>query len=122
MTETFRKNNLNILSILVALSLFTCPLLFSSEITNSARELSLKDSISISFLNNKTIQIQEESLDIAKAGILGAKGAFWPKLSATYGYTLNGASFDLRQIAIIGGSKKDPGVFTGYTKDRKSVV
>ena len=120
MTEIFRKNSLKILSIIASLSLFFTPLLFSTEISNSARELSLKDSINISFLNNKTIQIQEEGLDIAKAGILGAKSAFWPKLSATYGYTLNGADLDFRQLALQGGgSKKDPGIFTGYLNDNR---
>jgi len=86
---------------------------------NTGRELSLKDAITIAFLTNKAIQIQAEEIDIAKAGILGAKSAFWPKLSANYGYTDNGAAFDLRKLAIQGGSKKDTGIFTGYTNDNK---
>ena len=84
----------------------------------SARELSLKESIDIAFLNNKAIQIQEEELDVSRAGILGAKSAFWPKLSAKYGYTDNGASFTVNQ-AVAQNSKKDIGTFTGYTNDNR---
>ncbi len=90
----------------------------SAEIADSARELSLKDSIGIAFLSNKPIQIQEEELSVAKAQILGAKSAFWPKLAATYGYTYNGAAFDIGSAAAK-NSKKDIGTFTGYTNDNK---
>jgi len=99
-----------------AVFFFTTPV-FSSEIRDPIIELSLKDSIQTAFLNNKSIQIQIEEIDIAKANILGARSAFWPKLSANYGYTVSGAAFDLRKLAIQGGSKKDVGIFTGYTND-----
>ena len=101
--------------ITLSLSSFALPPASSIEIADSARELSLKDSINTAFLNNKVIQIQEEELDIAKAGILGAKSAFWPKLSAMYGYTYNGFVFNLGPQAQ--NAKKDPGIFTGYAND-----
>ena len=116
MTKIFYKYILIILSCL-SLSLFACISPVSSEIADSARELSLRDSVNIAFLNNKTIQIQEEELDVAKAGILGARSAFWPKLSAAYGYTYNGFAFNLNTLNQ--ASKKDIGIFTGYQNDNK---
>ncbi len=104
--------------ITLLLSSFALPSAFSVEITDSARELSLKDSINIAFLNNKTVQIQEEEIDIARAGIVGAKSAFWPKLSAIYGYTYNGTAFTLPSTTAQ-NSKKDIGTFTGYANDNK---
>ena len=116
MTEKSKRHILTISLAFLFLSLFTPPAIFCDEvIINSARELSLKDSINIAFLNNKAIQEQEEELDVAKAGILGAKSAFWPKLSANYGYTYNGFVFNLGQANQ--ASKKDVGIFTGYTND-----
>jgi outer membrane protein TolC len=118
---SLRKKVVKILAIaLVAaiLPLSAVILAHSDEISSgSVRELSLKDSINIAFLNNKDIQIQAEELDVAKAGILGAKSAFWPKLSAQYGYTYNGYAFNLGSLPI--NSKKDPGIFTGYANDNK---
>ena len=116
MTEKSKRHILTISLAFLFLSLFTPPAIFCDEIIiNSARELSLKDSINIAFLNNKAIQEQEEELDVAKAGILGAKSAFWPKFSANYGYTYNGFVFNLGQANQ--ASKKDVGIFTGYTND-----
>ena len=118
MAERYRKYILIILSLYLSLSLFTPPNASSDEADlDTARSLSLKDAIGIAYLNNKPIQIQEEEIDVAKAGILGAKSAFWPKLSAQYGYTYNGFSFNLGPIAQ--NSKKDPGIFTGYANDNK---
>ena len=110
------SNKVYIFAFLCILILFLfVPSLFSAEITETARELSLKSSIEIAFLNNKPIQIQEEEIEVAKAEVLGAKSAFWPKLSATYGYTYNGFQFNLGALAQ--NSKKDPGIFTGYAND-----
>ena len=94
--------------------------LSSAEIESSAKELSLRDSINIAFLNNKDIQIQAEEIDVAKAEILGAKSAFWPKLSTQYGYTNNGFAFNLGGLAV--HSKKDVGIFTGYANDNKIML
>ncbi|MDD5136198.1 MAG: TolC family protein, partial [Candidatus Omnitrophica bacterium] len=107
------------LPIIIALTiiLFPAPLLSAEETAGGLRELSLKDSINIAFLNNKAIQIQEEELEYAKAGLLGAKSAFWPKLAAQYDYTYNGYAFNLGAVAA--GAKKDPGIFTGYKNDNK---
>ncbi|MFA5143627.1 MAG: TolC family protein [Candidatus Omnitrophota bacterium] len=88
-----------------------------AEMAESPKELSLKDSVNIAFLNNKAIQIQEEELQVSKANVLGAKSAFWPKLAAQYGYTYNGYAFNLGSLAR--GAKKDPGIFSGYANDNK---
>ncbi|MFH0856067.1 MAG: TolC family protein [Candidatus Omnitrophota bacterium] len=70
---------------------------------------SLRDAIGIAYKNNKDIQMQEYSLRVASADILGAKSAFLPKLDFDAGYTHNGAV--LSSTAV---TKKDIGVFTGY--------
>jgi outer membrane protein TolC len=105
-----------IVAVIVAVFIFA-PLSYSAEVFDTSQELSLRDSINIAFLNNKPIQIQAEELDVAKAGILGAKSAFWPKLSAMYGYTYNGYVFNLN--AVNQSSKKDVGIFSGYANDNK---
>lgn len=120
MAEISRKSITTIILLSLLLSFAAPSSVPCAELSlNTGRELSLADAISIAFLNNKSIQIQSEEIDIAKAAILGAKSAFWPKLSTSYGYTDNGAAFDLRKLAIQGGSKKDTGIFTGYTNDNK---
>ncbi|MDD5428900.1 MAG: TolC family protein [Candidatus Omnitrophica bacterium] len=105
----------------LSLSLFVPASALSEEIsTVSVREFSLKEAIDTAFRTNKDIQIQEEAIGIAKADILGAKSAFWPKLSAKYGYTYNGFAFNLGAIAQ--NSKKDPGIFSGYQSDNLASV
>lgn len=87
--------------------------------SDSVRNLSLKDAIEIAYLNNKIIQIQEEEIAYAKAGIVGAVSNFLPKLAANYSYTYNGAAFTVSP-ALTANSKKDVGIFTGYVNDNKA--
>lgn len=117
MKEILGRYNLVILLLYLLLSPLAPYTASCSEIVSPSRELSLRDSIMMAFLNNKPIQIQAESIDIAKAGVLGANSAFWPKLSAMYGYTYNGFAFNLGSLAA--NSKKDPGIFTGYANDNR---
>ncbi len=73
------------------------------------RTFTLKDSISTAIINNRSIQIQEEQVDYARAGIMFAKSAFLPQVGAGYGYTLNDAVPDLGQARP--GDRKDPGIY-----------
>ena len=74
--------------------------------------LSLQETISTAFKNNKEIQIQEEELTVARADILGARSEFLPQLDLNAGYTRNGAV-----APTLASGKKDAGIFTGYKND-----
>jgi len=78
-------------------------------------KLSLEDTISLAFKNNKDIQIQEEEINVARANILSAYGRFLPKVNLNAGYTHDGAVLNIP----VTGMKKDEGVFSGYTNDNK---
>jgi len=78
-------------------------------------DLSLMDAITLAFKNNKDIQIQEQEIEIAKAAIGGARSQFLPKVNLNAGYARNGA---VTKVPIP-GSKKDPGIFTGYENDNR---
>ena len=69
MREIYKRYSRVILSLYLLLSPLAPHTASCEEIVNSARELSLKDSITLAFLNNKPIQIQAEAIDMAKAGI-----------------------------------------------------
>ena len=85
--------------------------------------LSLEDAISIAYKHNKSIQIQEEQVAAAKAGILYAKSEFLPKLNTQYSYTYNAATFKLPQaIEQAEGVHKDIGIFTGYQNENVGTV
>jgi len=77
--------------------------------------LSLEDAINMALKNNRDIQIQQEEISVAKANMLAAYGQFLPKVNLDAGYTHNGA---ILQIPVA-GSKKDPGIFSGYKNDNK---
>jgi outer membrane protein TolC len=81
--------------------------------------LSVEEAIRVAFKNNKDIQIEEEGVNIAKAGILAARSAFLPKLNANSGYTHNGGVLSL---PVTLSTKKDIGVFTGYKNDNKAGI
>ena len=104
--------------IIILLILFASPSAYSSEIANSARELSLKDSIGISFLNNKAIQIQEESIESAKANIVDAQGRFLPTANINGDYAYTEAILSV-PASMSAGSKKDIGITTGYQNDHR---
>ncbi|MFA6320813.1 MAG: TolC family protein [Candidatus Omnitrophota bacterium] len=122
MTEKLLKHISAISLLCLSLSLFFISIGSCEEITPSSplREFSLKEAIDVAFMSNKDIQIQEEAIGIAKADIVEAKSEFWPKLSAKYGYTYNGYAFNLGSLAA--GSKKDPGIFTGYQNDNQASI
>ena len=81
------------------------------ETPGSRASLSLEESIRIAFKNNKDIQIQEQEILAAKAGILGARSEFLPKVNANAGYSHTGT---VLKIAPQPGAKKDPGIFIGF--------
>lgn len=76
--------------------------------------LNLEDSVCTAFSNNKAIQIQEQEIKYAKAGILYAESKFLPVLGASFDYALNDA------VPTFPGSpngRKDLGIFSGYKND-----
>lgn len=90
------------------------PLAFCEEASTTKQvSLSLKDAISIAFQSNKDIRIQEQELNISKAGIMEARSNFIPKANFQYGYTHNGAILKVSTAS----AKKDLGVLTGYKND-----
>jgi outer membrane protein TolC len=98
--------------ILIALALFSAGPLYALE-----KGLSLEETIRTAFKNNIDLQIQEQELGIARAGILGAKSQFLPQLDLDVGYTRNAAV-----AASSSSGKKDAGVFTGYKNDNSAGV
>lgn len=102
------------IALVLAFSLAVIPAAFCNEayrVTN-IRTFNLKDAISTAIMNNRAIQIQEEQVDYARAGIMYARSAFLPKVNGAYSYTLNDA------VPTFGttppGARKDYGVFFGY--------
>lgn len=97
-------------------------LLFSAAVNISAgevslqnvRTLSLKDTVSVAFVNNKIIQIQEESIREAKANILYAQSKFLPILTAGFNYTYNDAVLDSNALP---NHRKDTRIWTGFKND-----
>ena len=101
-----------IASILLFPAALSC--LYCDEVSKAAniKTLTLKDSINTAIMNNRPIQMQEEQVDYARAGIMYAKSAFLPQVGAGYSYTLNDA------VPTLGGTqpgaRKDPGVYYGF--------
>ncbi|MBI4706446.1 MAG: TolC family protein [Candidatus Omnitrophica bacterium] len=89
------------------------PFLFCNEPSNEEFSLSLQDAIGIAFKNNKDIQISEQDISFAKAGIMSARSQFLPNVDANYSYTHNEAVSPI----TVQGTKKDIGLFTGYKND-----
>lgn len=85
--------------------------------------LTLKDAVEIACKNNKPIQIQEEEVEVAKAGVLYANSEFLPKLNTQYSYTYSAASFKLPQFfEQAEGVHKDIGIFTGYQNQNTGTI
>lgn len=107
---------MNIRPLIIFLILFTAvsPCLQCAEVvkTTEIRAFTLKEAINTAMLNNRSIQIQEQQVDYARAGIMYAKSAFLPQVGASYSYTLNDAvPFEDPGSP---GARKAPGVFFGF--------
>lgn len=76
--------------------------------------LTLKDSIFVSLMNNRAIQIQEEEVEYAKGNTLYAKSLFLPQVSAGYSYTYNDSVFYSDGFP---GHRKDTRIYSGYKND-----
>ncbi|MCX5678730.1 MAG: TolC family protein [Candidatus Omnitrophica bacterium] len=102
--------------LIISILLFTpaLPRLYCEEASKTVdiRTFTLKDSIRTAIMNNRSIQIQEEQVDYARAGIMYAKSAFLPQVGAGYSYTLNDSVPTLVQPSA--NSRKDPGVYYGF--------
>lgn len=78
------------------------------------KTLTLKDSINTAIMNNRSIQIQEEQIDYARANVMYARSAFLPYLSAGYSYALNDA---VPSFPTPNGARKDNGIYYGYNSN-----
>jgi outer membrane protein TolC/DNA-binding XRE family transcriptional regulator len=74
--------------------------------------LSLEDAIQTAYKTNKDIQVQEQEVLAARAGIMDARSEFLPQLDINAGYKRNEAV-----APASAQGKKAPGVFTGYKND-----
>lgn len=112
-------NNIRITLFLTLFVLLITPDIFSEEVSVNQSSspymaLSLKDSIGIALMNNKSIQIQEEEVEYARANILYAKSEFLPVVTPSFGYTYSGAVPDSNPLA---GHRKDSRIFFGYKNE-----
>lgn len=97
-------------------------LLFSTAVNISAgevslqnvRTMSLKDTVSVAFVSNKAIQIQEESVQEARANILDAQSKFLPILTTGFNYTYNDSVFYSESFP---GHRKDTRIYSGFKND-----
>jgi len=80
----------------------------------NTRDLSLKETIAIAFLNNKEIQIQEEEVRYAKANILDAQSKFLPVLTTGFSYTYTDNVF---YESSMPNTQKDTRIFSGFQND-----
>ncbi|MBN1526216.1 MAG: TolC family protein [Candidatus Omnitrophica bacterium] len=83
------------------------------------RTLNLKDSIFVSVMNNRSIQVQEEEVEYAKGDILYAKSLFLPKVNAEYSYTYNDSVFYSDSFP---GHRKDTRIYSGFKNDNAAGV
>lgn len=79
---------------------------------------SLKDAVMIAFKSNKDIQVQEYSVKVAKADIMGARSAFLPTVDFDASYTRNGAVLSSSDT----GHKRDSRLFTGYKNENSAGI
>jgi len=108
------------ISLSVFCMIFLCGVCYCSaaaQETSSQYNLSVDEAIAVAFKNNKDIQISEQEVIAAHAGITGARSAFLPRLNAQAGYVHTGSVLSLSQNQ---SAKKDPGIFTGYRNDNKA--
>jgi len=83
----------------------------SSASSPGQRELTLKDSIDTARANNRSIQIQIEEIEAAKAGIMNARSLFLPQVTTGLAYTYTGSVLTRDDAR---NDKKDSRIFTGY--------
>lgn len=84
---------------------------------NEVIPLSLAQAMDFAFKNNKDILIEENEITIAQAQIIEAQSGFLPRAGVTAGYTHKDA---VMETPAGGGiSRKDSGIFTGYTNENK---
>jgi len=92
---------------------------YCQNIESRVRTLTIKDSVDTAIRNNRSIQIQEEEIQYAKANILHAKSLFLPTLTASFGYTLNDA---VPAVVDSPSYRKDPQIFFGYKNNNAAAL
>lgn len=78
--------------------------------------ISIKEAIEMALQNNKDLQIQEQEVAFAKAGVVAAQSNFFPALSMGYGFTYNDAVVTTEPLP---NSRKDTRIFYGYKSNNK---
>lgn len=112
MADIFKRDSFKII-LLVSIFIFNSFFGFCEEDKkDSVISLNLEDAVKIAFGNNKVIQIQEQEISVARAGILGSISNFLPKLNVNAAYEHNEAV-----APAVSAGKKDAGIFTGYRND-----
>lgn len=97
--------------LLITALIFSCSTVYCQNVELPGLALSIRESVNTAIRNNRSIQIQEEEVQYARANILYAKALFLPTLTASYGYTLNDA---VPSVADSPTYRKDPQIFFGY--------
>ena len=100
---------------------FGRPLSFGAEVRLIPEDgplfsLDLEETVGIAYENNKDIQIQAQQINLALGQILEARSNFIPKIDLNAGYTYNSAVLT-NNLTAINSTKKDIGVYAGYTND-----
>ncbi|MFA6142886.1 MAG: TolC family protein [Candidatus Omnitrophota bacterium] len=102
-------------TIIILLLLSTASNVYTGEVSlQNVRTMSLKDTISVAFVSNKAIQIQEESVREARANILDAQSKFLPILTTGFNYTYNDSVFYSEALP---NHRKDTRIYTGFKND-----
>ncbi|MDP2913283.1 MAG: TolC family protein [Candidatus Omnitrophota bacterium] len=102
--------------IAVILALFHVNYIYSEEAYSAApaKAMTIKDAIVMALMDNKSIQIQEEELDYAKANIMYAKSLFLPLVTTGFGYAHTDSLLYSEPFA---NHRKDTRIYSGYINE-----
>ncbi|MFH1878957.1 MAG: TolC family protein [Candidatus Omnitrophota bacterium] len=77
------------------------------------------DALAVTLRNNRDIKTREEEIKAAQSGVMGAWGAFLPRVNFNFKYAHNDAVLDFKKLPFVSGMKfrKDPNIFMGYIDD-----
>ncbi|MBM3243510.1 MAG: TolC family protein [Candidatus Omnitrophica bacterium] len=118
----FKSITFKALSVLLVLLLSLMPLVSYEGICQEEANVlvlsSLNDAIKIAFKGNKDISIQEYSIKVAKADIVGSRSAFLPKVDFDAAYTHTNAVLS----SADSNAKKDTKLFTGYKNQNEAGI
>lgn len=94
-------------------------LIYSQTLESNLKTLTLKEAIDTALANNRSVQIQKEEIEFAKAGIMNARSLFLPQITTGLAYTFTDAVLTKDDA---GSYKKDSRIFTGYQNQNQLSV